>query len=254
MPRLLAIFSHPDDAELLCAGTLRLVVLAGWQMRIVTLSGGDVGATEGTREEIRAARLQEASTAARLLGGDYEWAGLQDFQIYYCPDQLRLTTEAVRRFSPDVVITHSPDCYLLDHEETSRLVRMACFAAGAPLFRTQFPATSNGAPALYYSDAMEGRDKFARDVPADFWVDIAASFAAREQALSCHVSQREWLRAHHGIDEYLEANERMARLHGERAGLKYAEGFRQHRGHGYPVENRLAQALGDLCHRAGRTV
>ncbi|RKX34692.1 MAG: PIG-L family deacetylase [Verrucomicrobia bacterium] len=243
MPKVLAAFAHPDDIEFLCAGTLALLVQAGWELRCSTLSGGDLGSPSGTREAIRNRRLKEAATAAESLGGSYAWAGLDDFGIVYDRDCLRKVTDVVRGFAPDIVITHSPDCYMLDHEETSRLVRMACFAAAVPLYETGNPPMSTGVPALYYSDAIEGKDKYGRPVMADFYIDIASTLEARTKALACHESQREWLRSHHGIDDYLLGSKKMAQMHGERCGAIYAEGFRQNLGHGYRQENILGKAL-----------
>lgn len=238
--------AHPDDVEFLCAGTLRLLVEQGWELHCVTLSGGDMGAPSGTREAIRATRLTEAESAARVLGGTYTWVGLDDLSIYYCPEQLEKVTDALRRFAPDLVITHSPDCYMLDHEETSKLVRMACFAAGAPLFPGSTPATGKRVPALYYADALDGKDKFGNPVLGDFWFDVTSVFDIRQRAMACHVSQREWLRSHHGTDDYLETNARFARDQGGRCGVPYAEGFRQHLGHGYPQTNLLGEALAEF--------
>lgn len=246
MPAVLAVFAHPDDMELLCAGTLRLLVQRGWSLRVATLCGGDLGASTGTREAIRATRSREAEAGAALIGGSYACAGLDDFTIHYCPDQLRLVTDLVRRAQPDLVVTHSPEDYLLDHEECAKLVRMAVFAAGVPLWATKEPPTGKPVPALYYADALEGKDALGRPVVPAFRVDITTSFADRQRALACHASQRDWLRAHHGVDEYLAASERFASASGASCGVRYAEGFRQHLGHGYPQDNVLARVLPDL--------
>lgn len=246
MPRVLASFAHPDDIEFLCAGTLRLLVDRGWEMRCVTLSGGDMGAPGGTREATRARRLAESEAAAAELGGSYAWAGMSDLEIYYCPEQVRQLTEVFRQFTPDVIITHSPRCYMVDHEETAKLTRMAAFAMAIPLFPAPTPATADGVPALYYADALEGKDQFGQPVEASFWIDVATAFPHRQRALACHQSQREWLKSHHGLDDYLDNNEQLARLHGRRAGVHMAEGFRQHLGHGYPQTNVLADALAEF--------
>jgi N-acetylglucosamine malate deacetylase 1 len=250
MPRILAAFAHPDDIEFLCAGTLRLLVEKGWELRCVTLSGGDMGAPEGTREAIRAIRLKEAETGAAALGGSYAWAGMNDLEIAYGAGALRQLTGVFRQFSPDVVVTHSPCCYMVDHEETSKLTRMAAFAMAMPLFPAATVATGDGVPALYYSDAMEGMDLFGQPVEASFWIDVESTFSCRQRALACHESQRSWLRSHHGVDDYLDNNERLARLHGGRAGVTFAEGFRQHLGHGYPQTNLIADALSEFVHFA----
>ena len=62
--------------------------------------------------------------------------------------------------------------------------------------------------------------------------------------LSCHVSQREWLRAHHGMDEYIDAMQRHGAMRGKALGRAYAEAFIQHAGHPYPQSDILNDLLG----------
>jgi len=62
--------------------------------------------------------------------------------------------------------------------------------------------------------------------------------------LTCHASQREWLKKQHGIDDYLETMERWTRDIGQRAALKMAEGFRRYKGHPYPQSALLEELLG----------
>ncbi len=64
--------------------------------------------------------------------------------------------------------------------------------------------------------------------------------------LACHESQRNWLLEHHKIDEYILAMKRFAEMRGKEIDGQYAEGFRQHLGHGYPQENILKEILGNL--------
>ena len=66
--------------------------------------------------------------------------------------------------------------------------------------------------------------------------------------LSCHASQRDWLMKQHGVDEYIGEMIRRSENCGRAVGVQYAEGFRQHLGHGYPQDNMLAAELGDLVH------
>lgn len=250
-PVVLAVGAHPDDIEFLFAGTLRLLVEANWGLRCVTMTGGDLGASAGTREAIRGKRLEEAARAAAVLGGTHTWAGFHDMHVFYNEETLRAVAELIRRATPTIVITHSPDCYALDHEQTAMIVRAACFAAGLPLLKTGSASPIPSVPALYYSDAIDDRDKFGRPVAPSFYVDVTRSFAKRQEALACHASQRDWLRAYHGEDEFLDSNERAARRRGQACGVTHAEGFRQHLGAAYPQENRLAAVLGESI-RHGR--
>lgn len=240
----LAVFCHPDDIELLCAGTLVRLIRSGWTVYCSTVSGGDLGAVSGTCEEILNIRLKEAARGAETLGAKgYYWAGLHDLQICYNPENLWKVIDVFRKTSPDLVITHSPDCYMLDHEETSRLARMACFGMGIPLLASKEPPVNKPVPHLYYADALECKDKFGKPVIGDFAIEMEEVFPVRQEALKCHDSQRSWLKAHHGVDQYLITNEELARNVGKQFGAGMAEGFRQHLGHGYPQDNLLAEAL-----------
>ena len=49
---VLGIFSHPDDAEIVCSGTLSLLAKTGWDVHIATHSPGDKGTAEYNREDI----------------------------------------------------------------------------------------------------------------------------------------------------------------------------------------------------------
>jgi hypothetical protein len=97
-------------------------------------------------------------------------------------------------------------------------------------------------PHLYFMDPIGGRDRENRVVRPDFIVDVGAAFARKREMLAEHASQREWLRAHHGVDEYLLAMERWTEERGAVAGVAHGEGFRQYRGHAYP-ETPLLQEL-----------
>jgi LmbE family N-acetylglucosaminyl deacetylase len=136
--------------------------------------------------------------------------------------------------------------YMIDHENTGRLVRTACFVAGAPNFLTFDPDPAPPFPKiphLYYADPMEGKDIYGQPVAPDFAVDITEVMPLKEQMLACHVSQREWLRAHHKMDEYIESMKRSARARGQLINRPYAEAFRQHKGHAYPQNNLIAELL-----------
>ena len=101
-------------------------------------------------------------------------------------------------------------------------------------------------PHLYYVDPMEGKDKFGIPVIPGFYVDITNEIGIKEEMLACHASQREWLRKHHKMDQYLIGMKQFAGKRGAEISVQYAEGFRQHLGHGYPQDNILKEVIGDL--------
>jgi N-acetylglucosamine malate deacetylase 1 len=253
-PRLLAVMAHPDDAEILVGGTLFQLKELGWELGIITMTAGDCGTTTTGREEIARIRHGEAQAAATYLGAWYACVGLMDIEVTFNVENLRRVVEAMRRFDPDVVITQSPVDYMLDHEEASRLARGAVFALAVPNYETrQVPPAprARATPALYYADSVQGLDPMGQRIYPQFYINIGSTLPQKREMLSRHVSQREWLRAHHGMDEYLEQMTAWAAAYGRECGCAYAEGFRQHLGHGHPHQPILQEALKHLLHERG---
>ncbi len=251
MPRLLAIHCHPDDLEFLCAGTLALLADRGWSLHMATMTPGDCGSADRSAEEISTIRRREAAAAADVIKAEYTCLEERDLCIFHEPQTQRKVTELLRRVRPNVVITGSLQDYMADHEVTSYLVRNACFNAPIKNYETmaEHPAPPlDEIPTLYYTDALEGMDVYGDPIPPHFYVDITETFETKRNMLACHESQRSWLLAHHGVDEYLLAMERWAAKRGSEIGVQYAEAYRQHRGHAYPHENILAKELNGLVH------
>jgi LmbE family N-acetylglucosaminyl deacetylase len=243
---VLSVLAHPDDAEFLCAGTLiRLAREHGWQVHIASMTPGDCGSAERDAEEIARVRRSEGAAAAALLGATYHCLEERDLRIFYHERPLERIVRLLRQVRPRLVLTHSPADYLLDHEMTSTLTRAAVFAAPAPNFRIaldEAPAIPH-IPHLYYCDAIEGKDALGRPVEPGFRIDVGSALDLKTAMLAAHASQREWLRQHHGMDQYLEAMRAWCGERGRQAGVAFAEGFRQHLGHGYPQDNLLGQLL-----------
>lgn len=244
--QILAFMAHPDDVEFLCAGTLAKLRNRGYEIHIATMTAGDGGSMELPPKEIARLRLSEAACAASFLGASYRCAGAKDFFITYDEQIIKKTIEVIRLVNPFMVITHSPTDYMVDHEMTSRLVRAACFAAPAPNAITGAqPAAPPiaGIPYLYYADPLEGKDIFGCHIDPDFSIDISDVIEIKRKMLECHASQRDWLMKQHGIDHYVLSMLQWGAMRGSQIGVAYAEGFRQHRGHAYPQDNKLAEIL-----------
>jgi bacillithiol biosynthesis deacetylase BshB1 len=118
--------AHPDDAELLCGGTLARAAEQGHGTGVLDLSAGELGSA-GTPEM----RAVEAEAAARVLGLTGRWnAGLPDGALEDSTEARRLVAGWIRRLRPRVVITHWPEARHPDHAATANLARAACFLAG----------------------------------------------------------------------------------------------------------------------------
>jgi LmbE family N-acetylglucosaminyl deacetylase len=242
---VLSVLAHPDDAEFLCAGTLsRLRREHGFDVHIASMTAGDCGSVELPPLEISRMRRNEGAAAAALIDANYHCMEEHDLLIVYGEHTLEKVTRLMRLTRPDIVLTHSPTDYMVDHEMTSLIARAATFAAPIPNFledRRLGPPLPH-IPHLYYCDAIEGKDPLGRDVPPGFVVDISGVLDTKVAMLARHSSQREWLLKHHGIDQYIEAMKQWGAQRGKSIGVAYGEGFRQHLGHSYPQDN----VLGDL--------
>lgn len=240
----LSFLAHPDDAEILCGGTLVRLAHAGWEIHIATATAGDCGTMTLTPEEIAAVRREEARHAAVLIGGQYHCLGEADGFVVYDRPAIRKAMDLFRRVAPSLVFTHAPRDYMMDHEQVSMLARGASFLYGAPNASPLPRHPESVVPWLYYCDPLDGVDPMGRAVEPTTLVDVTAQVDAKLDMLACHASQREWLRAHHGMDEYIEAARRHTANRGALAGVLYAEAFVQHRGHAYPQDDLLAELFG----------
>lgn len=242
---VLGIFAHPDDAEFSCAGTLALLSRSGWEIHIATMTPGDKGSAELNRKQISKIRKAEARVSARILQGNYHCLEMDDIYIFYDRNSINKTTSLIRKFRPSLVFTASPDDYMVDHEITSKIVQTACFCAGIKNMEIM-GKPFEPIPYLFYSDPMEAKNKMGSVVYPSFYVDITSVMDTKENMLACHKSQREWLLVHHKIDEYILSMKRFGKKRGAEINASYAEGFRQHLGHGYPQDNILKDLLGDF--------
>jgi LmbE family N-acetylglucosaminyl deacetylase len=252
MARILAIHAHPDDVEILAGGTMALLADQGHEITIATFTPGDCGSKELGAVEIAAVRRKEAASAAALIGSRFLCLEMRDLAIFDDDGSRRRVTEALRQARPELVLTASPVDYHCDHEAAGALVRDACFAAPAPNYhtRTETPAIPlERIPHLYFMDPVEGKDRDGRTVAPDFVVDVTPTFTRKRAMLAEHASQRNWLRQHHGMDDYLEAMERWTHGRGALAGVTYGEGFRHYTGHAYPQSCLLEELLGAAVKR-----
>jgi LmbE family N-acetylglucosaminyl deacetylase len=244
--RILAVGAHPDDVEFMCGGTLALLRQKGFDINIATVCSGNKGSAELGPEAIAQKRFKEATESAKVLGATFTSLGEPDLELVFSNRVRYKAAELVRRINPLIVITHSPEDYMPDHEITSDLLWDACFNASVVNYVTNQPnpaEPTKSVPFLFYADASGSVDRFGTRVPVDFYVDISSVMEKKKEMLSKHESQRSWLKKQHGIDDYIEKMLAWDGRRGEKAGVQFAEAFRQHRGTPFPTENPLSEIL-----------
>ena len=237
----LTLLAHPDDAEMFCAGTLIRLADAGWEIHIATVAAGDCGSTTLPTNEIAELRFREGVAAAGKINATYHCLDEPDIEVVFDKSTNRKVIDLLRRIAPRLLFTHPRHDYMLDHEQVHLLARAAAFSYPIPN-ASKLPLVPGSAiPWLYYCDPVEGRDSYTGElVTPSTYVDVTGQMDRKVAMLACHASQRDWLRAHHGMDEYIDAMKRHSAGRGQQIGVTYAEAFVQHRGHPFPQTDLVA--------------
>lgn len=238
-PVVLAAAAHPDDIEFMMAGTLLLLKQAGAKIHMWNLANGSCGTVRHSKEEIIRLRAQEARESARLAGAATHPALFDDLAVFYDAVSLARVAAVVREVRPTIVLTHSPQDYMEDHQNTCRLVVTAAFARGMPNFATDPPRPTYDSPVAVYHALPHGlRDGLGQLIRPDAYVNIAMVLATKRAMLAQHRSQKEWLDISQGMDAYLAEMESLSREVGRMSGrFEVAEGWRRHSHLGFGPAN-----------------
>jgi bacillithiol biosynthesis deacetylase BshB1 len=175
---LLAIFAHPDDAELLCGGTLARAADQGHRVGILDLTGGEAGSSGSAP-----LRAQEATEAARILGvATRVSAGLPDAALQNTPDARLAVAAQLRVLRPRTVILHPPGGRHPDHRVASELARDACFVSG--LSRAKLDGEPHRPGKLLYAVSYQ-----EPPIEPRFVVDVSDQMERKLEAVAAFRSQ-----------------------------------------------------------------
>ena len=230
------------------AGTLLLLREAGWEIHYLNVSTGNFGHMTLTAAQTARVRRREAQAAAKMLGAKWHAPICDDLQIFYTDENIRRICAVVREAKPDVVLTHALEDYMEDHMIAARLAVTATFARGIPHYRSRPSRKPTMEPVTIYHAMPHGqRDPMRRRVAPESYVDTASVHATKRAALACHASQKEWLDASQGQDNYLKTMDGFSlALGGQTRRFTHAEGWRRHQHYGFCDEaaDPLRDALG----------
>lgn len=175
---VLAVFSHPDDAELSVAGTLLKLKSQGYRTGVLDMTRGEMG-TRGTPET----REQEAAEAARILKLDVRLnLGQPDGHIWPSEAARTAVVRVLRSYSPKVVLTTHWDDPHPDHANTCHIVREAARLATMARYDEAGKQKAVRMPALMHS-------LFSRRVVPSFIVDVSEFVAEKMASIRAHASQ-----------------------------------------------------------------
>jgi LmbE family N-acetylglucosaminyl deacetylase len=220
---VLAVYAHPDDADVACGGTLARWAKAGSAVHLIVCTDGGKGTTDPAVEPKALAleRAAELESSSALIGlTSTENLGFPDGELTDSFDFRRTLVERVRALRPDVVCGHDPTAIFFGRDYFNhRDHRMA----GAALLDAVAPAA---ALPHYFPDAGPPHQVLAVLLSAtlepDEWVDISDTIETKASAVECHRTQFAGQGGWAG-----EAVRRRAAEEGRRVGVAYAEGFRR---------------------------
>ena len=247
----IAIGAHPDDIEFYMAGTLLMLKEKGYEIHYLNVASGNCGSAEYNAAMTRSIRNTEARAAAKILGAQFHPSITDDLEIIYNLELLRALSAVIREVKPGIVLTHSPQDYMEDHTNTSRLAVTAAFTRGMPNFKTAPPRpTADGEVTVYHAMSHGLCDGLRRRLIPGAYVNTTSMHKTQLKALAAHKSQQNWLDVSQGLNSYLLAMEDMSLAVGRMSKrFKHAEGWRRHLHFGFCASDAdpLAQTLGKNC-------
>ncbi len=175
---VLAVFSHPDDAELSVAGTLLKLKSLGYRTGVCDLTRGEMG-TRGTPE----IRAKEALEAARIMKLDLR-VNLDQSDGHVWPSEIARTAfvRLLRTHKPKVLLTTHEDDPHPDHANTSIIVRQAARLATMRRYDEESGLAAVPMPAIMHS-------LFSRRIVPSFVVDVSEFVDEKMSAINAYASQ-----------------------------------------------------------------
>jgi LmbE family N-acetylglucosaminyl deacetylase len=215
--RILAVVAHPDDAEILCAGTLARALGDGAAIGIAVLCKGDRGQPKDPIPELADVRREEMTVAAKLLGAQLFFGDVSDGTLTDEFDVRLELTEILRKFEATLVLAHDPADYHPDHQAASKVAQAASWYCASRGHETSSPPIP-GPPALWFMDTVE-----MLGFEPGFYVDVSAHMNQKLAMLGCHESQ---LLRGEELPPLAQIMELQARARGMQADVAHAEAFR----------------------------
>jgi LmbE family N-acetylglucosaminyl deacetylase len=220
--RVLAVIAHPDDAELLCAGTLARARADGATIGICTICRGDKGvAANGNAAGLAQVRQAEFKAAVDLLGAEVFFGEIDDGELADTPAHRGTLISIYRQYRPTLVLAHCPNDYHADHRAASALAEAASwFACSAGHISEEPPL--HEPPAIWLMDTVD-----MHAFSPGFYIDVSDYVSLKRKMLACHKSQ-----LGRGGDSSFEPLEqlmlRQSSSRGAQAGVQAAEAFCLH--------------------------
>lgn len=196
--RVLVVGAHPDDPDINAGGIACKYASRGHDVRFLSLTNGEAGHHEMDGPELVNRRCREATAAADVAGIDYDILNIPDGTLRPTLENRHDLIRTIRRYDPDLMLTHRPNDYHPDHRYASRLVQDAAYMVTVPNVCPDTPALDSDPVIAYLADEFQKPTPFEPD--AVVAIDDVAE--QKFDMLDCHESQvYEWLPYNQGLSD-----------------------------------------------------
>jgi LmbE family N-acetylglucosaminyl deacetylase len=188
--RLLILGAHPDDAEFYAGGLVTIYRKLGHAVRMISLTDGSAGHHVHGRRELADIRRREAAASAKVTGAVYDVWDNPDGALQPTLELRERVIGEIRRFQPDLVLTHRSNDYHPDHRAVGQVVQDASFLVRVPLVVPDVPALKRDPVIAFMTDLFTKPNPMTANVILDVEEQIDSILAM----LASHHSQVfEWL-------------------------------------------------------------
>lgn len=221
---ILVFASHPDDAELSCAGTILSHIAKGKKVGIIDLTQGELGSRGNAT-----LRLEEASRSAGILGlAVRENMTFEDGFFKNDPPHQVALINKIRKYRPDIVLANAITDRHTDHGKGAVLVKDACFLSGLLKIETfedeQKQEHWRPRQVFHYIQNNYIKPDFIVDV-SEFWNKKMESIKAFSSQFHVEEKPSEGPETFISRPGFLDFIESRGREFGHAINSKYGEGF-----------------------------
>ncbi len=162
---IMVVGGHAADAEIMAGAAMLRHVAAGWRAVVVHMTLGEKGHPVLSPEEYAERKVQEAHTAAKILGTECVILPYHDGELPVSEEVQWQIADLIRKYRPNVLLTHWKGSLHRDHRNTHVNVIESRFFAGLKAFKREYPAYVPS--QLYFAENWEDMEGFIPDVYLD---------------------------------------------------------------------------------------
>lgn len=162
--RIIVFGAHPDDAQFKAGGTAAKWTKLGHQVKLVSVTNGDIGHWRSAGGPLAKRRLAEVRKADKIVGAATEVLDIHDGELIPSLENRQKIIRLIREWKADVVISHRPWDYHPDHRYVGILVQDAAFMVTVPFICPDVPPLKSNPLFLYSSDRFQKPYEFKADI------------------------------------------------------------------------------------------